>query len=294
MPCTVAIFAHQEERRIAACLASLPLDRRDLRFNILVNGSTDGTAAMARAVAGQRPNVVVHNLHPGGKARTWNHFIFDLAPENSNAFLFMDGDAEIAPGSFDALTAALAANPQCNAAAGLPLNGRHYRNYQAAMRTEGGMFGDLYALSGQFVARMRAANIRLPDDLIGDDGLICALAMTDLQDDGNWQKDRVIICDQAGFYCEPARLLRPGSWLIQYRRMVNYSVRHFQNRIISHIMRGPGPTALPHRLSSLYPEWLPRLKPRRMPIQGWFDQRALSRMRRQETGHKDIATPPER
>jgi hypothetical protein len=61
--------------------------------------------------------------------------------------------------------------------------------------------------------------------------------------------------------------------------MINYSVRHFQNRIVSEIMRGPGPSALPARLADLYGEWLPRFAPRLSPVWWWFDRQALARMR---------------
>src|SRR3546814_2815855 len=43
-----AIFAHNEERRIGSCLKSLPLDRMDIAFHVLVNGSNDRTADRAR------------------------------------------------------------------------------------------------------------------------------------------------------------------------------------------------------------------------------------------------------
>ena len=72
----------------------------------------------------------------------------------------------------------------------------------------------------------------------------------------------------------------PATWRMQYKRMVNYSVRHFQNKIISDIMRGQGPTALPRLLSELYPAYLPRFAPRRRPDAWWFDVRALAKMRK--------------
>jgi glycosyltransferase involved in cell wall biosynthesis len=274
----VAIFAHQEEARIATCLRSLPLDRPDTRFHILVNGTTDRTAAIARRFADGRPHVVVHDLPEGGKARTWNRFIFDLERHRFDAFVFLDGDAEIAPGSIDALVDALAADPSANAAAGMPLNGRRHRAYRRQLRTEGGLFGDLYALSGDFVARMRERNIRLPDDLVGDDGLLAAFAYTDLGPDKDWDRRRVIPCGEAGFLCEPVSLLSPASWRMQHRRMIAYATRHFQNRIITAIMRDQEPEALPSLLAGLYPEWLPRMRPRG-GIDGYFDRIALRRMR---------------
>ncbi len=279
MTVAVAIFAHQEERRIATCLASLPLDRADTIFHVLVNGSTDATVARARQAAGMRANVIVHDLHPGGKSRTWNRFVHDMLTGEEQAAIFLDGDAEIAAGSIDALAAALAADPSANAAAGMPLNGRQAATYRAMLSEERGLFGDLYALSGPFLAAIRAGGLRLPDDLIGDDGLVAAWAHTNLQSDDHWVRTRIIACENAGFLCEPFSLAHPGTWAMQYKRMVNYSVRYLQNRIVSDIMTRTGPHGLPPRLATLYPQWLPRLKMRR-GITGWFDRRARERMRR--------------
>lgn len=278
MTVAVGIFAHQEERRIAACLASLPLDRPDTLFHVLVNGSTDATVARARTAAHGRANVIVHDLHPGGKSRTWNHFIHHLLTDDEDAVILMDGDAEIAPGSIDALVAALVADPAANAAAGMPMNGRKAAAYRAILRKDRGIFGDLYALAGPFVAAIRAAGLRLPDDLIGDDGLVAAWAHTNLGPDADWVTQRVLACEGAGFLCEPVSLLHPATWRMQYRRMINYSVRHMQNRIVSDIMGRAGPSGLPTSLASLYPQWLPRLRPRG-GVEGWFDRRALARMR---------------
>lgn len=277
MSCAVAIFAHQEEARIGACLASLPLDRPGTIFHVLVNGSTDDTAARARAAAGGRANVLVHDLHPGGKSRTWNHMVHGLLTGREDTVVFLDGDARIAPGSIDALVAALAADPSANAAAGLPLNGRQAAAYRQAMRDDRGLFGDLYALSGPFVAAIRDRRLHLPVDLIGDDGLVAAWAHTGLQNDDHWVRERVIACEGAGFLCDPVSIVHPASWRMQYHRMTNYSVRFFQNRILSDIMGREGPDGLPDRLADLYGHWLPRFTPRPGPV-GWFDRRALARM----------------
>lgn len=278
MSVAVAIFAHQEERRIAGCLASLPLDRADTVFHVLVNGTTDATAMRARQAAGGRRNVIVHDIAAGGKSRTWNHFVHDLLSDETDIIVFMDGDAEIIAGSIDALVADLALHPTANAAAGMPVNGREMELYRKNLRVERGLFGDLYALSGRFVAAIRERGLRLPDDLIGDDGLVASWAHTDLAPDADWQLDRVIACEEAGFACEPVGLARPSTWRMQYKRMINYSVRYFQNRIVSDIMMREGPGGLPPRLSLLYPAWLLRWKPR-PGIAGWFDRKALARIR---------------
>ena len=266
----IVVLAHNEERRIARCLASLPAGTE---VHVVVNGSSDRSADIARTFP-----VTVHDWPEGGKARSWNRIVLDTAGVEAEALVFVDGDAEVLPGSVEALAAALRDHPRANAAAGLPANGRHAAAYRAETVAAHGLFGDLYALSGSFVARMRAAGIRLPEDLVGDDSLVGALAKTDLANEDDWQEHRVVPCHDAGFLCEPTGLT-PASLRLQYRRMIAYSVRRFQNRIVSHIMRGPGPTALPRRMAQLYPDWLPRFAPRREPRWWWFDRQALARMR---------------
>lgn len=278
MTVAVAIFAHQEEKRIATCLGSLSLDRADTLFHVLVNGTTDATVVRAREAAGGRSNVIVHDIAAGGKSRTWNHLVHDLLNGSEQAVVFLDGDAEIQSGSIDALVADLAAHPHANAAAGMPVNGRMAQTYRRNLRADGGLFGDLYALSGRFVGAIRTRGLRLPDDLIGDDGLVAAWAHTDLQKDSGWDVTRVIACDGAGFACEQVSLTRPSTWTMQYKRLINYSVRFYQNRIVSDIMTRQGPDGLPPRLSSLYSDWLPRFRPRG-GISAWFDRKALARMR---------------
>lgn len=277
MGIAVGIFAYQEERRIGVCLSSLPLDRPDTIYHVLVNGSTDATAARARSAASGRSNVLVHDIAAGGKSRTWNHFVHDLLIGDDQAVIFLDGDAEIAPGSIDRLVGALE-KKGVNAASAMPLNGRLASRYRDMLREEGGLFGDLYALSGAFVNRVRARGLRLPEDLIGDDGLVAAWAHTDLSTDAAWERERIAACEDAGFLCEPVRLARPLTWKMQYCRMINYSVRFFQNRIVSDIMGRDGPGGLPHELRVLYPSWLPRFAPRPGPT-GLFDRKALARMR---------------
>ncbi len=271
----VTVLAHNEEARIATCLASLPRDDPAIAVHVVVNGSTDRTAAIARGFSG----VTVHDYAQGGKARSWNRFVLDEAPRDAATYVFVDGDAEIAPGSIRALAAALAADPHANACAGLPLNGRRVEAYRAEVVRSHGVFGDLYALRGAFVARMRASGIRLPDDLVGDDGLIGALAKTDLHDESHWDDKRVIFAPESGFLCAPTRLFEPESWQIQYKRMINYSIRHFQNRIVSHVMRTTGPAGLPPRLAALYPQFMADFSPRSALRWRWFDRLALARMR---------------
>src|SRR3546814_4826336 len=74
----------------------------------------------------------------------------------------------------------------------MPANGRSAAAYRRSLREERGLFGDLYALSGRFVAAIRMKGLRLPEDLIGDDGLVAAWAHTDLGRDVDWRRERIL------------------------------------------------------------------------------------------------------
>ena len=270
----LTVFAHNEQQRIAACLESLPLDDADCTVTVVVNGSTDATADNVRRFADRGVECV--EFEQGGKSRSWNRFVLDENPR-ADLFVFADGDARFAPGTVDAFRRCAEARPDANALAGLPCNGRRHDHYRALLREEGGIFGDCYALSGRFVERLRASGVRLPDDLVGDDSLLGALAATGIGRDADWDRSRVLVCDEAGFLCDPTPLT-PSGIGGQARRMVNYSVRHFQNRIVSSIMRGEGAHGLPVRVADLYPEWLERFSPRLNPVWYPFDRAALKRM----------------
>ncbi|OBX17800.1 hypothetical protein A9995_14680 [Erythrobacter sp. QSSC1-22B] len=275
MTLQIVVLAHNEERLISLCLDSLPLGEAGIAVAVVVNGSSDGTAQIVRSYADRGVRLVEYDQ--GGKARSWNRFMLDEAPE-AQYYLFVDGDAQLLPGTVRALVGCLRENPSANAAAGMPRNGRRARYYRRMLVEDHGLFGDCYALSGDFVARLRASGVRLPEDLIGDDSLIAALANNDLGRDADRREDAVVPCITGGFVCEPTALTIPGL-ILQARRMVNYSVRHFQNRIISALMQSDGPAALPRRMADLYPEWLPGMGPRLNPLWFEFDRRALARMR---------------
>jgi hypothetical protein len=285
----IAVFAHNEAGRIARCIESLPLGQAGVSIHVIVNGSSDATAAIARSFAGAHTNLVVHDWAEGGKARSWNRFIFEVLDDFAPVHVFVDGDAEVLPGSIAALYRTLTHNGHAQAASALPMNGRLGRTYRRGLAREHGLFGDLYALRGAFLARMKAAGAQLPDDLVGDDGLLAALAKCDLGKEDGWDDARVAVCAEAGFLCEPVRIDRPASWLMQIRRMGNYSQRHFQNLMISTIMEHRGPAGLPSSLASIYSRHLPAMRPRLHPVLWWFDRQALKRMRGEAEAYERAA-----
>ena len=121
---TIAVFAHNEADRIEKCLTSLPLGQADTAIHVIVNGSIDDTAKLARQTATTYDNVIVHDWQQGGKSRSWNRWVFDELDDFSRTHIFVDGEAEIEPGSVVAMDQALHSLSAINAVAGMPVNGR--------------------------------------------------------------------------------------------------------------------------------------------------------------------------
>jgi len=190
----------------------------------------------------------------------------------------MDGDCTMAPGSIDAMLTTLAENPQANAISAAPLVGRNKDQYRQSLRQLSGIFGNLYLLRGSFIRAMRDQDILLPVGLIGDDSLVGALVKTDLRNEDYWLDSRIAFCEDAGFAFETMSPLRPEAWRMQYNRMISYAVRRYQNMLITQIMRGPGPSALPSDIATLYRQNEAMFTPRRSIQHFWFDHKARQRM----------------
>lgn len=271
MKIDIVLFARNEASRIGRAIDSLPVVAAGTTIHVLVNGSTDATAVVATDRARNRPDIRVHDLPSGGKARAWNHYLDTIFDDAVDAAVFMDGDVTLAPGAVDALVAALTDDAEADAVAAAPSTGRNAAHYRAQIQAQHGLFGGLYLVRGAFLSRLKASSIRLPVDLIGDDGLIGALVKTDLRDESHWRDERVAFAATASFACDRVAITRLSTLGLQYRRMLNYSLRRYQNLIITRIMRGPGPAALPVRLSDFYAASRDLFTLRRTPDAIWFD-----------------------
>jgi glycosyltransferase involved in cell wall biosynthesis len=179
----VGVFAHNEAPGIAGMLAGLltqEVGDLDLRIVVLCNGCTDGTAVAAK-VAGAE----VADLAEGGKSRTWNRFVHDLARKDADVLVFCDADIRL---------------PERNAlrrlVAGMGdvwvMNSRPVKDigFDVAPRgvldrviagASGGLDDWRTAICGQFYAMPAGAARRfwLPIGLPVEDGFLRAMVLTD-------------------------------------------------------------------------------------------------------------------
>lgn len=252
----IAVFAHNESRRIVMCLEALRLSPLlpNTTCYIIANGCTDNTVACATEYAQTAPWVKIVDLKVGDKANAWNYFIHEIAAE-AESYFFTDGDCQVESGTLQYLEECLLENPHINAVSGVP----SHRNlslgkFQRAITSEGGFAGNLYALSQDFIARLRAKHVRLPQGLIGYDSLIGALALWNLDPGVEWNHDLVRIVPSATFKYESvmhASLYNPFFYIYRLRR---YSLRYFQNQLIKSRIKRSGLSALPYHINSLYLE----------------------------------------
>jgi glycosyltransferase involved in cell wall biosynthesis len=253
---SIAVFAHNEARGIAACLDSIYLGNppRPFEVHVLANGCADGTESIVAAYARNRPEVQLHAIGLGDKSNAWNFYVHGAAPEAA-AHCFVDGDVRVAPGAIAALAAAIADSPPANAAAALPAGGRNVAAFEREVRESHALAGNLYALSADFVARVRAARVRLPVGLIGDDSWVGALALMDLDPRSGWHKERVRVCGDARFAFDSLRWHRVADARLYWRRRIRYGLRRWQTVMLRAHIAEHGIARLPADVRELYPQY---------------------------------------
>lgn len=249
---SVCVFAHNEERHIARCLASLPRAVGDspLAIRVIANGCSDRTVEIARTTG--RDDVVVVDLAVGDKANAWNTYVHDHAPRAAQ-HVFIDGDCRAEPGAIAALVDALAADPGANAAAAVPCAGRGAKRARARMQADRALAGNLYALRGEFVERVRQRGLRIPVGTVGEDSVVGLFAKIDLDSSGRWRDDRVVVSDRAGFAFTPLRPWSAADLRVLVGRLRRYSLRQIQIQALRTIWKRDGLQAWPEDVRDLYP-----------------------------------------
>lgn len=256
---SVVILAYNEADNITACLASVAANIQSLvvakrasfeqvECLVVANGCSDNTAALARQF--NAPWVKVFEIERGDKANAWNRAVHQYS-KPAQYYVFLDGDCLAQPESIAHLLAQLSQRPTLNACSAVP--SAKLSLYRQEMVAKGGIAGCLYALSGQFVNRIKQQKIKMPIGFIGDDSLVGALAHWDLDPIANtWNKALTQVCPQAQFSYPSTwwhAITDPRFYLNRCRR---YSLRHFQNKLLSERLYVAGLSGIPERVETLY------------------------------------------
>jgi hypothetical protein len=123
------------------------------------------------------------------------------------------------------------------------------------MLKNGGLAGNLYALSKHFVDRLRLLKVCLPIGFIGDDGLVGSLAYWDLEPRNEWDKAKIVVCEEAQFKYKSLSVFRKHDWQVQHKRMLRYSIRRWQNKMIGRVLKEKGIDGIPKHAEDLYEKY---------------------------------------
>lgn len=250
---SVAVFAHNEEHNVIACLESLYDGGfgRAIDVHVLSNGSTDRTEELVSSYASNQARVQLHRIALGDKSNAWNVYVHEHCSP-SDVHVFVDGDVIARPGALEALARTLAETPAANGATALPDGGRNSGDYLAKAIELHGVAGNLYALRGGFVDRIRHAGVRLPIGLIGDDSWVGAFAKFDLDVRKGWRDDRIAVSTAARFHYESLQWYRLRDLRLYWRRRIRYALRTWQNAFMKEHLHERGIASLPTHVIGLY------------------------------------------
>lgn len=251
---SVCAFACNEAASIRDSLAAL-LDAGlgpDDRIHVVVNGSSDGTDAIARDVAARDGRISVHVLTFGDKSNAWNHYVHRIADEGAH-HVFVDGDVRPGRGAVDALRATLHQHPQALAASALPRGGRRSPVWARQVLDNHGMPGNLYMLRDATVTRMRAQRFFLPVGLVGDDTFLRWILLRDLDPCAEIRKERIRPAASAFFEYDSFPIGSLSGLSALYKRHRRYSRRDMEMELLTEHLSGKNLAALPRYISQLYP-----------------------------------------
>ena len=198
MKIEIGVFAHNEETNILKTIQNILSQdifenpEYDIVCHILANGCTDYTVINAAAAININPqcnNIQIHDLPLGGKSRTWNKYVHELARFDCDVLIFIDADIEIInKNNISRMLDGINGANSPVICSSKPIKDINY--FSSAKRSvldkvigssAGGLddwttavCGSLYVLKGN-VAR----SIYLPIGLPVEDGFMCALISTD-------------------------------------------------------------------------------------------------------------------
>ncbi len=287
---SVAVFGRNEAPTLGSCLAALAAAGRgiNLEVAVMLNGCTDDSTLVARrAMERLGLHGLVCSIPFADKSNAINAWLHDLAPA-ADTYVCVDAYAMVAPDALQQLGAALAAAPTALAAAAMPSTGRSAQHLRQTMRQYSGLHGSLFALRGGFVARLRAAGLRLPVGLYRGDGLLGAIVLHDLDAVGTARNDeRIALVPKATWATPRLRPWRPADLVRYLRRQVRQARGRLESAAIREVIYRAGFAGLPADANRMIAEWA-AADPRSRAPRFWRDPLGWLALR--QARH---ATPPD-
>lgn len=251
---SIAVFARNERPTLVSCLEHVAraAGTHDAHVTVVLNGSTDGSAqALIEAAPRIRVPFSVYDIPYPDKSNAINQVIHRLWGGMDTGFM-VDAYAMITPGAFAALSAALAGQPEARAAAAVPSVGRSAAAMAAEMMVHPGLHGSLFALRGDFVARMRETGFRIPAGLYRGDGLLGSAVMHDLDALGTpWTNAFMAVAPDATWSFRPLSVWNHADRKRHWNRLLRQGRGELEDMAIKRIIYQGNYAALPEQASDL-------------------------------------------
>lgn len=232
----ICVVAHNEQDRIIESLVhianAIHYSQHTYQVHIVANGCRDYTVPLCQEFCRQNAaNFTLHELELGDKANAWNYFTYTVNVENQLA-IYIDGDCFISINALEDMLKTYDQNNQVNSISGYPATmGRGSLNWRKNLIEHGETPGNFYALTPQFIKRIKNINFKLPIGLIGDDSVLSWVCGNDLSIKNERRKENFAHSINSLFYYErlvPNSLKNIKSYL---RRLDRYSLRRLGMRI---------------------------------------------------------------
>lgn len=236
-------------------------------LDVVINGND---ALAYRAAAGVQAGSVglphgtrcrVWTIALGDKAHAWNQYLHHIAMPAA-LYVFVDGYARLAPSAISELRRGLAEMPEALASSGLPTSGRTARAMISSMRLEGGLHGNLYALTPAAVQQLVALGYRLPLGLYRTDSTLgAALAFGLGLSPREWLPKRHLpVSEGARWEVTSLRWWHPADWRVHAKRVMRQGQGNLENAAVKdqYAVLGQPFESLPRTALDLLQTWTRR------------------------------------
>jgi hypothetical protein len=264
----VAIFAAREtpavltatvRAAIAACSG------RQATIDVLINGNhalAVNFAGLAATLPADDCTLRVWSIAAPDKAHTWNEYVYRIwnsdGTTGGTAF-FIDGYARVKPDALAAIDSRLAATPDAMGATGVPSCGRSAPRLRERMLREGGIHGNLYAVTADSMRAIREAGFRLPLGLYRTDPMLGAALAFRLDPAHNqWQNGRVAVEGNATWDVDGISELTYKNVTGYFKRRLRQAQGDLENRALREHMaiKRLAPRLLPETAQEMINGWL--------------------------------------
>lgn len=264
---SVAVFSARESSAVLVKAIAAALNARTSR-SIVVDVIVNGNKTLAEEIQRLKSELVsthdaaadlrIWYIALGDKANAWNQYVYHIWPQSELAF-FVDGYVEVLPDAFSAIERGIATSEQYLAATGVPQVGHSATRLRRQMLREGGIHGNLFALSRIGMQKVVESGFKLPLNIYRTDPTLGAALAFNLDPvEYDFDLRRIRVEPNASWSYAPLSGFKGSHLLTQFKRFVRQAQGQLENRAIRNhfAVQKKSPASLPTTTRDLIEAWL--------------------------------------